>query len=370
MNTDFIIIILLLVFPLFLMILCYRKYINNYCNNDMKCLNKRLLDNLTNLNERLKNRKDELEHMQNKLYDEALKENKKENIVEGFFDGLTNFFSSTPNNGLPVSPGSLDKQNINVLEKKISDRMKRSSSFPPKDDDDDEKKDSDNNALLKSINNGMKLNNIELMKTKENNMNNKNNANNKNNVENMNKTNIENMNVSNLDKNFNLDSSLSSGVQTKENTPIPKPNNIEKKPVVVQPLKNVLSSCNFFNDKCPDDYQPLGNFSISGVGNNTILACGNVDNVKPAKAIAVIKSNSIHEINVLDPGIGFNKDKPPKVSIEGGKGNGATATAVVDDNGYLKLIKIINPGYNYTETPNVIIDAPFMNSSCHLCCKL
>ena len=341
MNTDFIIILLLLVIPLVLMILCYRKYINNYCNNDMKCLNNRLLDNLTNLNEQLKNKKTDLEHMQNKLYDEALKENKKENIVEGFFDGLTSLFSSTPNNGLPVAPGSLDKQNINVLEKKISDRMKRSTSFPPKDtDDENEKKDSDNNALLNSINNGMKLNKTDLLKPKENSTYNK-----------TDKNTIENLNIS--------------------NTPLTStPNNIEKKPLVVQPLKNVLGSCNFYNDKCPDDYQPLGNFSISGVGNNTILACGNVDNVKPAKAIAIIRSNSVHEINVLDPGLGFNKDKPPKVSIEGGKGNGATAEAVIDDNGYLKLIKIINPGYNYTETPNVIIDAPFMNSSCHLCCKL
>jgi hypothetical protein len=210
----------------------------------------------------------------------------------------------------------------------------------------------------------MKLNNIDLMKTKENNMNNKNNVDNSDN-----KNNIENMNVSNTDMNqsFSLDSS---GMKTKENTPIPKPNNIEKKPVVIQPLKNVLGSCNFFNDKCPDDYQPLGNFSISGSGNNTILSCGNVDNVKPAKAIAQIKSNSVHEINILDPGLGFNPSKPPKIYIEGGKGNGAQAEAVIDDNGYLKIIKIINPGYNYTETPNIIIEAPFMNSSCHLCCKI
>ena len=85
--------------------------------------------------------------------------------------------------------------------------------------------------------------------------------------------------------------------------------------------------------------------------------------------IAEIKNNSIYEIHITDQGHGFNPKSSPKVNIEGGKGHGATAQAVIDDDGFLKIIKVINPGYNYTETPNVLIDAPFMNSSCHLCCS-
>jgi hypothetical protein len=46
-----------------------------------------------------------------------------------------------------------------------------------------------------------------------------------------------------------------------------------------------------------------------------------------------------------------------------------TGGVTIDDDGFLKLIKVINPGYNYSETPNILIDAPYMNSSCHLCCK-
>jgi hypothetical protein len=101
-----------------------------------------------------------------------------------------------------------------------------------------------------------------------------------------------------------------------------------------------------------------------------MLTCGNVEETKPAHAIAKIKNNSIYDIYITDPGKGFNPDSPPKISIEGTKGHGASAEAVIDDNGELKLIKIINPGYNYTETPNILIDAPYMNSSCHLCCKI
>ena len=95
-----------------------------------------------------------------------------------------------------------------------------------------------------------------------------------------------------------------------------------------------------------------------------------MQNTQPAKAIAQIKNNSVNDIVVIDKGQGFNPSKPPTVKIEGGNGNGATAEAVIDDDGYLKIIKVIHPGYNYTETPNVMIEAPLMNSSCHLCCKV
>jgi hypothetical protein len=136
-----------------------------------------------------------------------------------------------------------------------------------------------------------------------------------------------------------------------------------------QTIQSILGTCQFFNDTCPQDYYPLGNFSVQGVGNSSVLMCGNVQNTKPAKAIAQIKNNALYEIYITDQGHGFNPKTPPKVSIEGGKGHGATAEAIVDDDGFLKIIKIINPGYNYTETPNILIDTPFMNSSCHLCCK-
>ena len=150
---------------------------------------------------------------------------------------------------------------------------------------------------------------------------------------------------------------------------IPIDEKVSKEKIKLEPnKKSLLGSCQFFNDKCPDNYHPLGNFSIQGISSNSILTCGNVQNTKPARAIAQIKNNSIYEIHITDTGHGFNPSSPPKISIEGGKGHGATAEAVIDDDGFLKLIKVINPGYNYSETPNILIDAPFMNSSCHLCC--
>ena len=144
--------------------------------------------------------------------------------------------------------------------------------------------------------------------------------------------------------------------------PVPAP-----VPVPVPAPANLLSSlqCQFFSESCPEKYKSMGNFSIEG-GN---LSCGNIVNTKPAKAVAEIKNNTIYDIHITDPGHGFNPQKPPKVTIQGGRGRDATAEAIVGDDGFLKVIKITNAGFNYTETPNVMIDAPFMNSSCTMCCK-
>jgi hypothetical protein len=126
-------------------------------------------------------------------------------------------------------------------------------------------------------------------------------------------------------------------------------------------------TCNFYN-KCPDDYMELGNFSLEG----TSLKCGNIENTSPAKAMAHIKNNNLYEIVILDKGKGYSVSNPPKINIHSRneeKGFGANANAIIDEDGSIKSIQIINPGYNYTETPNILIDPPYMNNSCHLCCN-
>ena len=233
----------------------------------------------------------------------------------GFFGGFGSWFSGSAPTNLPIAPGIVSNENLQTLEQKINDKMKQSKQFPPTNDI--EFKDSNNSDLLNNINS-----NKPLLKN----------------------------NITDNEKPVVLPKS---------------PSIIEKKPN----LKNMLGTCQFFNDKCPDKYYQLGNFSIEGNGTNSILTCGNVQNTKPAHAVAIIKNHKVDEIHITDQGHGFNPSNPPKVKIEGGKGNDATAETIVDDDGFLKLIKVTNHGYNYIETPNVFIDAPFMNSSCHLCCK-
>jgi hypothetical protein len=333
MNYKDIIITTLLIFiPLALLVLCYRRYVYNYCQNDMKCLKEKLIFNLNDINNKLKN--SELNKVNNKST--FIEEEKKDENIEGFLGGLGNWFSGSSPTNLPVSPGIVANENLGLLEKKINDSMKKSDKFPPTElnGNSDDFKDSDNLDLLANINAKPVSKSLE-------------------------KPFLINNNNPIPEAKFDKKN------KSKE-TVLPKPPSIVEKK---QNVKDLFESCQFFNDKCPDKYYPLGNFSIQGIGNSSILTCGNVQNTKPAHAIAQIKNNSVYEIHITDQGHGFNPSSPPKVSIEGGKGHGATAEAVIDDDGFLKLIKVINPGYNYSETPNILIDAPYMNSSCHLCCK-
>jgi hypothetical protein len=292
----------------------------------MKCLKEKLIFNLN----KLSNYNNTNTNNSNNIINDDSEDN-----IEGFFGGLNNWFSGSAPTNMPVSAGSFKNENLPVLEKKINDKMNFSKTFPPPQASDDFK-DSNNLDLLANIGSKpiIKPDNINKMDTL-------------------------------LINNNSLRNSISSINEIKKEIPV-----IPTPPEIKNPnIQSLLGMCQFFNDKCPDTHMPLGNFSIQGLGSNSILSCGNVENIKAAHAIAKIKNNSIYEIHITDPGHGFTPDNVPKVSIEGGKGHGATAEAVIDDDGFLKLIKVINPGYNYSETPNVLIDAPFMNSSCHLCCK-
>lgn len=246
----------------------------------------------------------------------------KSNEIEGFFGGISDWFSGSSTNtttNLPVSTGSLQTENLSILEKKINDKMKKSSKFPPDElqGNSDDFKDSDNSSIL-----GTAGTIVPIPVAKK---------------------------------------------PILEVKPLPPPPPIQ---VPKPDLKSLFGSCNFYPDKCPSKYQSLGNFTIEGVSSNSILSCGNVINTKPGKAVAQIKNNSVFDIHIIDPGHGYLPSSAPKVKIEGGKGHGATAEAVIDDEGFLKLIKITDKGYNYIETPNVLIDPPMMNSSCHLCCNI
>lgn len=322
-NTI-IITFILIVIPLILLIILYKNYVYNYCKNDMKCIKDKLIDNLNNLNNKLKT-----------MY--VSEEIKKDDEIEGFFSGFGNWFSGSNPSNLPISPQS---DNSIILEKKINDSMITSKNFPPKDlnGSNDEFKDSNNEELLASI--GVKPNIPE-------------------------KAIFDKTKLIHPKDSVNFDEKKL--IHPKDSVNFDKTSNVEVQPKI--DVKSLLGSCQFYNDKCPDKYYQLGNFSIEGNGTNSILTCGNVQNTKPAHAVAIIKNHKIDEIHITDQGHGFNPSNPPKIKIEGGKGNDATAEAIIDDDGFLKLIKVTNHGYNYIETPNVLIDAPFMNSSCHLCCK-
>jgi hypothetical protein len=323
----------------------------------MKCLEDKLTFNLSNLNNKLKSLQNSIKEEDNSIGQEnsELFYNNNEQI-EGFFGGLGNWFSGSAPTNLPVTPGSLPTEDLMTLEKKINTKNSsintELSTFPPKDTNgnSDDFQDSDNAELLGHV---AKTSQSTKMKGKP----------------------YGGVNKAMVDTDVDKGAMIENSPVKSESVPsISK--SLESKPAPVSPpvsnnisLKSILNKCGFYNGSCPDNYFELGNFGLHGVSSNSILTCGNVQDTKPAKAIAHIKNNTVHEIHILDQGHGFNPESPPKINIEGGNGHGATAEAIIDDDGFLKTIKIINPGYNYTETPNILIDAPMMNSSCHLCCK-
>jgi len=362
---NFIFGLLILIIPLIIIILLYSTYTHNICRYNSQCTKKKLIKNI-----------DEITNYLNKKLNYSVEEPEpEEEVVEGFFSGIADwFYGSTPNN---LNSDFPPEANTSMLK----NQPVEINNVSP-----DEMKDSNNSDLLNSLNGNTKKIEEEIKKKLGSIQNN--------NVNQKQKIPIDYVNISNKTAEIPLAYDQNQKITTKSYNPllpyslkdqaltIPKKTEQftdnyleeeqEEEEYNLSKVKtaNLFGKCNFYNDSCPNNFTDLGNFSIGGLESNTTLTCGNVQNTKPASAIAIIRNNSIFEIVVNNPGQGFNPSKPPKVTIEGGKGNGAHVEAVIDDEGYLKVIKVIHPGYNYTETPNVIIENPMMNGSCHLCCKM
>ena len=78
-------------------------------------------------------------------------------------------------------------------------------------------------------------------------------------------------------------------------------------------------------------------------------------NTRKASAMAQIVNGFIVGAEVLDGGYGYSSN--PEVTISGGGGFGAVATATVSAGKVVK-INIINPGFGYTGDPTIDIEAP------------
>lgn len=362
--------LLIIMIPLLLLYVCNKKMIRDRCNYNLTCIKNELGNNQTTelfrnkLKEKVIKKKYEQKTQEEEEESNPIIQEEDEEIIEGFFDGVKGWFSgSAPANpNAPSTPMILPpppnvhhniNESLDSLNKKNSTLV--SKKFPPEDNE----------------------GNTNLLKTNPIDPNEKNKPTNKknNDVDKIIDNDlVKSKNVKDISEN-NEDIKLTNDIKLikKDNS-----SKMEKKDVnkteSFQASNNLPSKlfgkCQFFNEKCPEGYSSFGNFSIEGVGSNLSLNCGNIRDTKPAKAMAEIKNNAIYEIHILDHGHGYLPSQPPRITIEGGKGNGASAEAVVDDNGYLKIIKVINPGYNYIETPNIVIEAQSNDSACHFCCKM
>lgn len=127
--------------------------------------------------------------------------------------------------------------------------------------------------------------------------------------------------------------------------------------------KPLLGSCDFYFNKCPNNKS-----SMATIKGNNLTCSKNEEESKKAEAIAQIKNGYISKITIIHNGVGYNYQNPPKVNIISNSGNGASAKAIVDKNGNISSIDIIDYGYGYVETPSIEIEPPQMDGVCHLCC--
>ena len=76
-----------------------------------------------------------------------------------------------------------------------------------------------------------------------------------------------------------------------------------------------------------------------------------------ATAIASVGGGAVSSITVTNPGFGYLQIPalPPTVTLSGGGGSGATATAVIDNNGQITSITKTTSGIDYTSSPTVTI---------------
>jgi hypothetical protein len=138
--------------------------------------------------------------------------------------------------------------------------------------------------------------------------------------------------------------------------------------------KALLGKCDFYPNKCPNGMSSVTSLTGSNMKCSPKGEGGEGGEGRVAKAVAEIQSGHLSKIIVIDGGSGYNQENPPNVKIEGGQGSmnsdssSGSASAEVGSDGQVKSIDIINYGYNYMETPKVVIEPPQMASVCHLCC--
>jgi hypothetical protein len=82
-----------------------------------------------------------------------------------------------------------------------------------------------------------------------------------------------------------------------------------------------------------------------------------------ATATATIAGGKVTGINPVNQGAGYLAGfSPASVTISGGGGSGATATAVVGPNGQISSFTVTNQGTGYTSVPTVTIGSPTVNT--------
>tara|TARA_B100000780_G_scaffold278858_2_gene254067 strand:+ start:1633 stop:2397 length:765 start_codon:yes stop_codon:yes gene_type:complete len=159
-------------------------------------------------------------------------------------------------------------------------------------------------------------------------------------------------------------------VEDKDRTEIIKKKQTKKtpEPFMTASKLGAMGSCRFLSSEvCSKEYPSYMGASLGVPDDSGMKLKCNSDLMKPAKGLAIINNGKLEAIVMMDKGEGYKT--APKITITGGGGYNGECESYLDDLGAITRIKIVNPGYNYTGTPNINIELPSTSSSCYLCCK-
>ncbi len=98
-----------------------------------------------------------------------------------------------------------------------------------------------------------------------------------------------------------------------------------------------------------DDRKQIRLSQISNAGGNGPFSFAN------PTPMAFSDTTGIMSVSITNAGTGYDPKNPPQVTIQGGGGTGAQATAVVGDNGTITQIVMTASGTGYTSAPTVVI---------------
>jgi hypothetical protein len=131
--------------------------------------------------------------------------------------------------------------------------------------------------------------------------------------------------------------------------------------VASQPATNAPGLVNWipFNETTGNTFQDIVG-GLTGTYYNIDFVSGPVLSCIPhrATATAQVVNGFIVGITITDPGCGYTNTSPPAVIFRDSTGTGATATAIVNNDGTIERIQIDTNGRDYTDSVRILIAPP------------
>ena len=98
--------------------------------------------------------------------------------------------------------------------------------------------------------------------------------------------------------------------------------------------------------------------TVTLIGGGATVPATAVAQVTDGIVTAILLTGSVTSAEVFNSGSGYSSTSPPGVTLSGGGGTGATATAVVNAFGQVIGVTITDEGSGYTSAPTITIAAP------------